>query len=221
MSFNYTCAGVYPSSAVEKYFIFNFVSLIKVANSKFTSSWLFTTHRIPRVSNYYHELFQEQQYSSGYRRVGLGMNSCMSMGSCCLMMKSSNGNFFRVTCPLCGEFTGPGELPAQRPVTRSFDVFFDLRLNKRLSKQPWCWWFETPSWSLWRQCNVAPISRLTQWVLVMHTCVSEHLHRLFRNGMSPIWQQAITSTNDGLPSMANSIFEEISDHTITFYICQS
>ena len=42
----------------------------------------------------------------------------------------------------------------QRPVTRSFDVFFDLRLNKRLSKQPWGWWFETPPWSLWRQCNV-------------------------------------------------------------------
>ena len=48
---------------------------------------------------------------------------------------------------------GPGEFPTQRPVTRSFDVFFDLRLNKRLSKQPWGWWFETPSWSLWRQCN--------------------------------------------------------------------
>ena len=32
--------------------------------------------------------------------------------------------------------------------------FFDMRLNKRLSKQPWGWWFETPpSWSLWRQCN--------------------------------------------------------------------
>ena len=26
-----------------------------------------------------------------------------------------------------------GELPSQRPVTRGFDVFFDLRLNKRLS----------------------------------------------------------------------------------------
>ena len=38
-------------------------------------------------------------------------------------------------------------------VTRSFDVFCDLRLNKRLSKQPWGWWFETPSWSLWRHCN--------------------------------------------------------------------
>ena len=46
-----------------------------------------------------------------------------------------------------------GEFPSQRPVTRSFDVFFDLRLNKRLSKQSWGWWFETPSRPLWRQCN--------------------------------------------------------------------
>ena len=43
------------------------------------------------------------------------------------MMTSSNGNIFRVTGPLCGEFTGPGDFPAQRAVTRSFDVFFDLR----------------------------------------------------------------------------------------------
>ena len=69
------------------------------------------------------------------------------------MMTSSKGNIFRVTGPLCGEFTGPGEFPTQRPVTRSFDAFFDLRLNKRLSKQWWGWWFETPSWPLWRQCN--------------------------------------------------------------------
>ena len=68
-------------------------------------------------------------------------------------MTSSNGDIFRVTGPLCGEFTGPGEFPAQRPVTRSFDVFFDLRLDKSLSKQPWGWWFETQLWSLWRQCN--------------------------------------------------------------------
>ena len=69
------------------------------------------------------------------------------------MMTSSNGNIFCVTGPLCGEFTGPGKFPAQRPVTRSFDVFFDLGLNKRLSKQPRDWWIETLSWSLWRQCN--------------------------------------------------------------------
>ena len=29
-----------------------------------------------------------------------------------------------------------------------------LVLNKRLSKQPWSWWFETPSRSLWCHCNV-------------------------------------------------------------------
>ena len=40
------------------------------------------------------------------------------------MMTSSNGNIFRDTGHLCGEFTGPGEFPEQRPVTRSFDGFF-------------------------------------------------------------------------------------------------
>ena len=47
-----------------------------------------------------------------------------------------------------------GEFPAQRPVTRGFDVFFDLCLNKRLSKQSWGWWLETQSCSLWRHSNV-------------------------------------------------------------------
>ena len=77
-----------------------------------------------------------------------------TQGQRCLnMMTSSNGNIFRVTGHLCGEFTGPGEFPTQRSVTRSFDVIFDLCLNKRLNKQPWYWWFETPSCSLWCQCN--------------------------------------------------------------------
>ena len=51
-----------------------------------------------------------------------------------------------------------GEFPSQRPVTRSFDVFFDLRLNKALSKQSWGWWFETPPYLLWRHCNVKVMS---------------------------------------------------------------
>ena len=53
-----------------------------------------------------------------------------------------------------------GEFPTQRPVTRSFDVFFDLRMNKRLSKQSWGWWFETLSRPLWRHCNGILQSRL-------------------------------------------------------------
>ena len=47
-----------------------------------------------------------------------------------------------------------GEFPAQRPVTWSFDVFFDLRLKKWLSKQSWGCWFETLSLPLWRHRNV-------------------------------------------------------------------
>ena len=46
------------------------------------------------------------------------------------------------------------EYPAQRPVTRSFDISCDLRLNKRLSKQSWGWWFETLPRPLWRHSNV-------------------------------------------------------------------
>ena len=71
-----------------------------------------------------------------------------------IMMTSSNGNIFRVTGHLCGEFTGPRWIPTQRPVTRRFDVFFDLRLNKRLSKQSWGWWFETLTRPLRRHRNV-------------------------------------------------------------------
>ena len=46
------------------------------------------------------------------------------------------------------------EFPPQRPVTRSLDVFFDLRLNDRLSIQSRRRWFETQSRALWRHCNV-------------------------------------------------------------------
>ena len=54
-----------------------------------------------------------------------------------------------------------GEFPAQRPVTRSFDVFFDLHQNKWLSvsEQSWSWWFETPSRALWRHCNRIRVTR--------------------------------------------------------------
>ena len=62
---------------------------------------------------------------------------------------------FSALLAICaGNSPVPGEFPTQRPVTRSFDIFFDLCLNKRLSKQWWGWWFETLSSSLWRHRNV-------------------------------------------------------------------
>ena len=50
-------------------------------------------------------------------------------------MTSSNGNIYALLAICAGNSPVPGEFPAQRPVTRSFDVFFDLRLYKRLSEQ--------------------------------------------------------------------------------------
>ena len=61
---------------------------------------------------------------------------------------------FSALLDLCaGNSSVTGEFSAKRPVTRSFDVFRDLRLNKWLSKQSGGWWFETPSRPLWRHCN--------------------------------------------------------------------
>ena len=81
---------------------------------------------------------------------------------------------FRVTGHLCGEFTGPRWIPCKRPVTRSFDVFFDLRLNKRLSKQSWGWWFETPSRPLWRHCNVSIVllAHMTDYFKILSQATS-------------------------------------------------
>ena len=61
---------------------------------------------------------------------------------------------FSALLAICaGNSPVPGEFPTQRPVARSFDVYFDLRLNKQLSKQSWGWWLETPSRPLWRHRN--------------------------------------------------------------------
>ena len=57
-------------------------------------------------------------------------------------METSNGNIFRVT----GIHRSPMNSPHKCQWIR--------RLNKRLSKQSWGWWFETPSRSLWRHRNV-------------------------------------------------------------------
>ena len=61
--------------------------------------------------------------------------------------------FFALLAICAGNSPASGEFPSQRPGTRSFDIFFDLQLNKRLSKQSWGWWFETPSCPLWRHGN--------------------------------------------------------------------
>ena len=87
---------------------------------------------------------------------------------------------FSALLAICaGNSPVPSEFPAQRPVPRSFDIFFDLLLNKRSSKQWWGWWFETPSRPWWRHYNdedkvhwcMHHQARLSQW----HICIG-YLH---------------------------------------------
>ena len=84
----------------------------------------------------------------------------------------------------------PGEFPAQRPVTRSFNVFFDLRLNKPLSKQWWGWWLETPWCPLWRHCNART---LLFWMIYYSGKTSSAVHchvssvLTISSGITVIW----------------------------------
>ena len=52
-----------------------------------------------------------------------------------IMKTSSNGNIFRFTGHLCGEFTDPRWIPRTKASDAELWCFFDLRPNKRLSNQ--------------------------------------------------------------------------------------
>ena len=104
---------------------------------------------------------------------------------------------FSALLAICaGNSPVPGEFPIQRPVTRSFDVIFDLRPNKQLSKQWWGWWFGTQSYPLWRHSNEIHLKIMLfakcwpfcPWLnvlahrdLVTHICVSKQSHHWFRH----------------------------------------
>ena len=86
---------------------------------------------------------------------------------------------FSALLAICaGNSPVPGEFPAQRPVMPSFDVFFDLRLNKRLSKQSWGCWFETLPRPLWRHSNVFGENRSRNMERAMVHCVTTS-HKAF------------------------------------------
>ena len=96
--------------------------------------------------NIFTQILSETEIGNGYHQWFWRLRQFLVT-----MISPSSGNICRVT--LWKEFTSHRWIPFKRPVTRSFDVFFDVRLNKRLSKQSRCCWFETPSSSSWRHCN--------------------------------------------------------------------
>ena len=78
-------------------------------------------------------------------------------------MTSSNGNIFRVTGHLCGEFTGPRWIPRTKAGDAELWFFLDLHLNKRSSKQSWGCWLETSSRPFWRHHNELMSHSLPMW----------------------------------------------------------
>ena len=75
---------------------------------------------------------------------------------------------FSASLSLCaGNSPVTCEFLAQRPVTRGFDVLFNLRLNKCLSKSSWGWRLRP----LWRHRNVlyGTLSKLTL-IVMLHCC---------------------------------------------------
>ena len=118
------------------------------------------------VSRSWRHMFGEKLRARIGRKSGRLRPKCVAVWH---IMDSSKGTHpwwrhqmeaFSALLAICaGNSPVPGEFPAQRPVTWSFDVFFDLRLNKRLSKQSWGWWFETLSRLLWRHRNATKLYR--------------------------------------------------------------
>ena len=89
---------------------------------------------------------------------------------------------FYALLALCeGNSPVTGEFPSQRPVTRSFDVFFDLCLNKQLSKPSRRWWFQMPLHSLWCHCNAS-----------VHSAFTTILQHLIFNGSPSYLMQLLT-----------------------------
>ena len=116
------------------------------------------------------------------------------------MMTSSNGNIFRVTGHLCGEFIGLQWIPhTQRPVTRSFDVYFDLRLNKRLCKQSWGWWLETLPCPLW--CHSNEITKL----ILMVSCQKGPTRNAYAWQIGPFWQDTLDIWEDKILPRHNDV----------------
>ena len=100
---------------------------------------------------------QSRSYWDGADIVKIHFNN-KPVYQCCLKLKCTWWRhqmiMFSALLALCaGNSPVTGKFPSQRPTTGSFDVFFDLRLNKRLSKLSRRRWFESPSRSLWCHCN--------------------------------------------------------------------
>ena len=106
------------------------------------------------------------------------------------IVTSSNGTFPTLLALCAGNTPVTNDFPPQRPVTRSFDVFFDLRLNKRLSKQSQRRWFKMPARSLWRHWNgISVFIIMVTLYLIFELYICKQYHPIWIPLVTIIWQQ--------------------------------
>ena len=111
-------------------------------------------------------------------------------------------NFSAILALFEGNSPITSEFPTQRPLTQSFDVLFDMRLNKHLSKPSRRRWFETPSRSLWRHCNVLLcreniLTFYTLGIEEIYVCFCMSSHPLLK--MEKSWLKSFATDNNDLP----------------------
>ena len=85
--------------------------------------------RILNAEKYRYELQSVLQWTN--------LNCCGSLPLCQIMMRHQTETFSLLLALCARNSPVTGEFPSQRPVMQTLDVFFDLRLNKCLSKQSW------------------------------------------------------------------------------------
>ena len=138
-----------------------------------------------RTRTYPRNVFHSQKPWNSHKRCFFFTSSCLYSTTTFNMSSQSvydvacwrhRMEAFFVLLALCEE--NPlysGGFPSQRPVTRSYKVFFDLRLNKWLSKQSRRRWFETPSRSLWRHCD-GKLYCVLSWNYTDGSCIYNTFH---------------------------------------------
>ena len=109
------------------------------------------------------------------------------------------------------------EFPTQRPVTRNFDVFFDLRLNKWLSKQSWGWWFETLPRPLWCHSNDKCLVKISSGYGLMLLGNIDELVQERCNSIANTLELRLSCTNPLIRNDLNHCWQDIWSHMVSLY----
>ena len=136
-----------------------------------------------------HDRVNAHIHSPSTAQCRMQCSSCQYAAESCTWWRHQMETFSALLAICAGNSPVPGEFPTQRPVTWNLDVFFDLHLNKRLSKQWWRLWFEMPLCPLWRHCNEK------------HNWLSSKYAQLITYG-SPWMARRMFPTLSGLPKWA-------------------